>query len=122
MADQPEDPYTRQRKQFWVRWEVRSALMPQFEYHGPWWTSGYGSVSADSEDGEEETRICCAAVMAESDDAAKGVILGSFDTKEAASEVEFSFANERPVDESPYTDRFRRRDWMKWPWPEVRGG
>lgn len=87
---------------FWVGWYGIGG----FEYHGPWWISGYAS-------GQRVTY--CAAVMAADEEAARKVILTAYD--DAEPDVEFRFAEERDQAWSPYSDRFGQAGWMRWPWP-----
>jgi hypothetical protein len=93
-------------KRWWVRWYGRPGY--SFEYHGPWWISGWA--------GEDQTPIFVAAVCADNEDAAKEAIEASHDDG-AAGIYEWSFANERADDWEPFCDRFPRAKWMKWPWP-----
>ena len=92
-------------KQFWVSWYAPMAEFSQFEWHGPWWISG------ETFDGRF---TACAAVCAESSEAAKSAIVAAYDSPR---ELEWRFANERPDDWDPFSsDRFARAKWMKWPW------
>lgn len=93
-------------KPYWVSWWYYSV----FEYNGPWWESGY----RENEDGSE-TGSLCAAVMAESEEAAKAVIVKAHDVP--PTEIEWRFCEERPEGWSPAGFRFRMAEWMKWPWP-----
>lgn len=90
---------------WWVSWVQPKELHSSFEYHGPWWISG--------EDDEGHAYTICAAVMAKDEEAAKRVILDAFDAE--PGELTWRFAKER--DGSPFSDRFPRADWMRWPWP-----
>lgn len=94
-------------KRFWISWE-HTVGGPVFELDSPWWISGYGF------DGDMET--ICAAVLAENEEAAKRLVLDSYD--ESPGEVEWRFCNERPDDWTPFCDRFRQAKWMKWPTPK----
>lgn len=87
-------------KPFWISWYGSGA----FEYHGPWWVSGY----------RDETAMFCAAVMATDDEHAKSLIREAHDDK---ADQEWRFATPRAPDWSPFCDRFQRADWMRWPWP-----
>lgn len=91
-------------KRFWVSWYAPMFEFAQFEWHGPWWISGetlYGQFTA------------CAAVCAESEESAKEAIVAAYDTPR---EIEFRFVSDRADDWEPFTDRFARAKWMKWPW------
>jgi hypothetical protein len=89
---------------FWVRW---SSIYPldTFEYHGPWWVTGWDSG---------DLPVVCAAVCAESAAHAQRVIASSYDIDH---EVEFSFTELKPDDWKPFSSRFQKQDWMKWPMP-----
>jgi hypothetical protein len=59
--------------------------------------------------------VFVAAVMAVNEDAAKGVITEAYDE---ATPLEWSFVT--PLgDDGPFSERFPRADWMKWPYPEL---
>lgn len=99
-------------KRWWVRWECWEPT--NFEYNGPWWESGVSYVSIEGE--EFELAILVAAVVAKDEESARDVIRNSHDEK--GSEIrEFSFTNERSDDWEPFGDRFKRQDWMIWPYP-----
>lgn len=100
-------------KRWWMRWYGLPA--DSFEYHGPWWISGW---TAGHED--DDVPIFVAAVSAEDEAAARKVIEASYDDG-AAGVLEWSFSNERADDWEPFCERFTRGDWMKWPWPAVQG-
>lgn len=88
---------------FWISWWAARAD-GSFELHSPWWFSGYRTESESS---------VCAAVIADSEEAAKEVILAAYDTR--PSGLEFRFVEQKPDDWSPFNTRFRQRDWMQWP-------
>ena len=94
-------------KSYWCSMWVKHRDISMFEYHGPWWVSGY----------TDDSGSVCAAVMAEDEDAAKRVLANSFDDKRSPETLEWRFVNEMG-DKSPFSDRFQRDNWMKWPWPE----
>lgn len=95
-------------KRWWVSfWSVDPS---RWEYHGPWWMTGERSSGEDLVE-----HSICAAVVAVDEDAAKAVISAAHDTP---SEIEWRFLSSRPDDWEPFADRFRRKDWMRWPWPE----
>ncbi len=94
---------------YWCRFYLFTAELPSFEYHGPWWITG----TTDSSFGEQS--VVCAAVVADSEDAARTVLRKCFDPGHGL--IEWSFVEQRPDDWEPFTDRFPRRDWMKWPFP-----
>lgn len=89
-------------KPFWMSWWHHDRY-GAFELHSPWWSSGFR--------GDDATSIC-AAVLAEDEEAAREVVLASYDKR--PDDVEWRFTEERPLDWSPFTSRFRKADWMKW--------
>lgn len=93
---------------WWVSWWGQSG----FNLRLPWWISG----ERDGEDDEGRVSSFCAAVLANSEDAARAVIANTTGTKIA----EWRFVEPRPVDWSPFCDRFPRADWMQWPKEEER--
>ena len=97
-------------KRWWVRWY--ETAISSFEYHGPWWISGETME-------DPPTHIVVAAVIAESEDAARSVIESAHDDHSASGIREWSFVNERAPDWEPFGDRFQRAPWMKWPYPEA---
>jgi len=88
---------------YWCRFFVRFEEMPFFEYHGPWWETGVDNAHG----------IICAAVCAESEEAAKAVIEAAFD--EGHTLAEWSFCNLREADWEPGSPRFPGS--MQWPFP-----
>lgn len=98
-------------KRFWIGvWAVNLAA---FEYHGPWWISGERELPEGVGGGVE--RAIVAAVQAEDHDAAMRVLEGAWDPGHCHGEVRF--VSDRADDWEPFTDRFARKAWMKWPWP-----
>lgn len=91
---------------YWVSWWWVPAL-GGWELHSPWWVTGTRGEADD------EAQSICAAVMATSEEAAKEVIRAAHDNRPRA--IQWRFANECPEGWSPFTDRFPRRKWMKWP-------
>ncbi len=89
-------------KRFWVSW-WHSWDYGEFEIHTPWWFAGF-------REGEESV---CAAVIAESEEAAKRFVCAAYDRKDITPE--FRFCEERVDDWSPFSGRFKQADWMKWP-------
>jgi hypothetical protein len=82
-----------------------------WEYHGPWWVSGRRPIDEDW----TMQDMCCAAVVAECEEAAKQVIVDSHDEP---VELEWRFVEARGDAWEPFCDRFPRAGWMRWPWPE----
>lgn len=91
---------------YWVSFSINDASCSAFEYHGPWWESGYG----------DGYRNLCAAVQAEDESEAESIIHRCFD--EGHTFREWRFCSTRPSDWNPLEmpgGRFVARDWMKWP-------
>lgn len=82
----------------------------KWEYHGPWWISGYRDLAE-----AEQSSICC-AVVAEDEEHAKRIIEAAHDKGHAPAE--WRFVN--PLEGAPFNGRFKRAKWMKWPWPEAK--
>ena len=91
-------------RRFWVSWYAPMAEFSQFEWHGPWWISG---------ETFDDRFTVCAAVGAENELEAQRAIVAAYDTPR---DLEFRFVSDRADDWEPFTDRFERGDWMKWPW------
>lgn len=99
-------------KNFWISWYWPEAL-GTFELHSPWWQSGSRvAMNMKTKEVIEDTPTIVAAVRAENEDAAMGIIIAAFDKKPAS--LEWRFCEERPSDWSPFSSRFPRGDWMKW--------
>lgn len=92
---------------WWVSWWHLCGL-GEFELTSPWWISGF----RDSGDGSDADSIC-AAVLAATPDAAREVVLSSYDVRPAA--LGWRFVEQMPADWSPFCDRFPQADWMGWP-------
>lgn len=97
-------------KNYWLSWYCPNGLYGKFELHSPWWVSGQ---TMD----EPSDFMICAAVKADSDEAARAIVINSHDEpyRDQAANVAWRFVEERPVDWSPFNDRFQRADWMSWP-------
>lgn len=89
---------------YWVSFHSRSGT---FELHSPWWISGYGSED------DAEFDIICAALMATDDEDVRRQISACHD--EPDFQAWFRFIEPRAPDWSPFSDRFRKADWMQWP-------
>lgn len=96
-------------KSFWLSWVAVEEHGP-FTLHTPWWISGARLIAKEDEDIEEPT--ICAAVRAQSEEAAKEIIFAAHDTRPA--EIEFRFCEPRPDDWAPFSGRFQKGEWMKW--------
>lgn len=95
---------------WWVSWYGTG----EFEYHGPWWRTGY----APDSDGEYTLMTFCAAVMADSENRAQQVIRDAHDDP-ATGIDEWRFTDPCEAGwEPPFGGRFPRAPWMRWPWPE----
>lgn len=87
---------------FWLSW-IHTTQAGVLELHTPWWVSGY----------RDEEVCICAAVVADSEEAAKALIVAAYDVTPA--ELEWRFCVEREPDWSPFCSRFPKADWMRWP-------
>lgn len=97
---------------YWARFYVSESELKHFEYHGPWWISGWAY-------GAETAAIVCAAICADSEDQAKAALEAAFDPGHQLAE--WLFCDEcEAADWQPFCDRFPRADWMRWPFPEVK--
>jgi len=90
---------------YWVSWWTGPSE-GGFELNSPWWVSGSRGVDEDSMDS------VCAAVRADSEKDAKGVIYGCYDKRPA--HLDFRFVNQRDDGWSPFCDRFPKAGWMEW--------
>lgn len=99
--------------------------MKHFEYHGPWWESGYTFEDVETttddpfETGGVRVPTICAAVMARNEEEAIETLRLAFDEEHRPPVLEARFCELRSDREEPYSDRFQKRDWMQWPWPVV---
>lgn len=94
---------------YWVSWYGTPVT---FTWHGPWWISGYRYAERNGEEVEQPT--ICAAVSAQSEDHARQLIADAHDTP---VEIEWRFTQPCPAGWTPFSSRFRRKEWMRWPWP-----
>lgn len=99
-------------KRWWVSWHGEAP----FTLRWPWWISGFGlTVNRFAFDEERERLSFCAAVIAPDRQAAADIIVAAHDT--APRDLEWRFLEERPDDWSPFSERFPKANWMKWPSP-----
>lgn len=96
---------------YWCSFYADNAPLTAFEYHGPWWISGYAAGANH----EYDQPIIVAAVAAESEVAAMEVLRLAFDAERPASLTQ-RFCEPKGWAE-PYSERFPKADWMQWPWP-----
>lgn len=94
---------------YWISWHHYDSL-GGFELNTPWWVSGSG------QDGGGEFSTMCAAVQAVDEDAAKELVMKSYD--KLPNEITWRFCNIRANDWVPFSDRFPKADWMPWPPPQ----
>jgi hypothetical protein len=86
---------------YWLSW-YHPYDIGQFELHAPWWISG--------ERMDPEAATIVAAVRAENEDAAKQLVVDSYDTP---PDLEWRFCD--VLDRSPFSDRFpQTSEWMTW--------
>lgn len=93
-------------KPHWISWYQSQEKFGEFELHSPWWITGsYG---------DDDGATICAAVLAKDEEHARAIVRASYDDKTKAEGLQWRFCEERPVDWSPFTSRFRRAYWMQW--------
>lgn len=90
-----------QIKNYWISWWQDQQ---PFEF-APWWVSGWRCGEA------EDQPSICAAVQAESENAAKAAIIAAHDSPQP-DDLDWRFIEERPDDWTPYNSRFEKADWM----------
>jgi hypothetical protein len=97
---------------WWVSWHEAGA----FEYHGPWWVSGY-AVEFDPDHPSKGVTagkpMFCAAVMADDEDQVIETIAAAHDERPGI--IEWRFIDEKEPGWQPFSDRFPLADWMIWP-------
>jgi hypothetical protein len=89
---------------YWVSW-VHSRDLGPFLLNSPWWVSGSTVAGA----------TICAAVSADSEQEAKDMIVNSFDIPVPSFHVAWRFITAKPDNWSPFSSRFERAAWMRWP-------
>lgn len=90
-----------QKRNYWISWW--QSHQP-FEM-APWWVSGWRC-------GEEEDQASiCAAVQAESEEAAKAVVLAAHDAP-TPDDLDWRFVVELADNWTPYNSRFPQAEWM----------
>lgn len=87
---------------WWLSWYLGYGDSA-FELWSPWWVSGYT---------DDET-IFVAAIVAETEEEAKQIVMDSFDTDPLMFTWRFVESVDR--DWAPFGSRFPRADWMVWP-------
>lgn len=97
MADDVKHP-------FWISWWMTEST-GAFTLENPWWISGV-RVS-------DEAESVCAAVMAADEEDAMRVILAAHDNPK--TDLEWRFVEQREDGWAPFSSRFQRVEWMRWP-------
>lgn len=98
-------------KSYWV--SFWGCGMEHFEYHGPWWVSGYRDYCDVTE------AAVCMAVRARDETHAKSIARRAWD--KGHSFTEMRFVTEQRDDWNPLANesgRFPPKAWMQWPWPK----
>lgn len=90
-------------KNFWVTFSIPDCLIDDFDYNGPWWCS----------EGEKEDVEVFFAIRAGSVLAVKEWLTGMFDEGTNFGTVTI---DEQDEDWIPFTEEFKRRDCMVWPY------
>ena len=98
-------------KRFWISWEHKDEF-GGYTLNAPRWRTGYRL--GDGLRAEAET--ICAAVVADDEESAVGMIYAAYDDE--PEEIAIRFVEEKPNDWSPFNDRFPLADWMKPYWPD----
>lgn len=98
-------------RNFWASFYCTEERLGDFEYHGPWYVSGEGATDSGA-----WAMSVCVALRADSEEEVRAIIARSFDDGEGPAE--WRFIEERPTDWKPFSERFPRAPWMRWPWPE----
>lgn len=101
----PTLPTGPQEQPFWLSWWHHPQRYANFELHTPWWVSGYRP--------DDDADSIVAAVMAESPTDAEGLIRLAYDTP--PDRIEFRFVEPQQPGWEPFSDRFPRARWMRWP-------
>lgn len=96
-------------KRWWLSFYACVPLK-HFEYHGPWWISGEICDTVG-------TQIVCLAVVARDESSAIEIIRRAYDHKKRPAILDLRFCEERSAQWKPFTDRFPKANWMRWPWP-----
>lgn len=91
-------------KKYWLSWYATEAA-GEWELHSPWWISGTRC--------SDDAATVCAAVEAESEEAAWAKIAAAYDDKSAI--IEQRFIEPQSDDWAPFSGRFPRAKWMQWP-------
>ena len=89
---------------YWISWYSTNE-MGGWELHRPWWISGRRLP--------DEAATICAAIPADSEDDAKLQVEMAYDAP--LKEIEWRFCKIQAEDWGPFSDRFPKADWMKWP-------
>ncbi len=87
---------------YWLSFSIDEVDTDAFEYHGPWWQSGYTSSGPN----------IVAAVCADSEDAARLLIMKMFDRE---PNIRWRFVEHRDDHWKPFSRRFPQAEWMRWP-------
>lgn len=95
---------------YWLSWYHNERRDGVFEYHGPWWITGW----ACGETGEWDVPTICAAMMATSAEHVMQQIRDAYDKEPGPIRMRFCEVIQRA---EVFTDRFRKADWMQWPNP-----
>jgi len=95
------------KNKYWISWYHKREFSG-FELHSPWWITGYT--------GEGDITFC-AAVKATDEIKAMEIVRNSYDVPPEDA-IEWRFCEERPLDWSPFSDRFPKAEWMEQYWED----
>jgi len=104
------------KNKYWISWYHKQEFSG-FELHSPWWITGYNF---------EGDATICAAVKATDEIKAMEIVRNSYDVPPGIGSlsnipvsfyaIEWRFCEERPLDWSPFSDRFPKAEWMEQCW------
>ena len=86
---------------YWISWWHDTNYRP-FLLNFPWWSTGTAHDDAES---------ICAAVIADDEVEARNIITNAYPEK---YKIRFRFNEAKPQNWSPFSDRFKKMEWMKW--------
>lgn len=104
--DMTAEPLGDEKTRWWLSWWTPAG--GSWELHSPWWISG---EKVNMNTGDVLAHSVVAAVVAPTAEEAKRIVESVHD----ATQLEWRFCERRPDDWSPFSDRFPRASWMRWP-------
>lgn len=95
---------------YWISW-IQTPDMPIFESNIPWWIIDMDDMGG-IKIGVDERYTICAAIKAMNEKSAIEEIKSLFD--EIPQKISFKFVTQKEKGWSPFCNRFKRADWMRW--------